>query len=186
MQLNQNYPWYLQTSPGFTALYNGMYNVAKNITSLDAYKVFYPEEMIKIHDNLAVLYGLKAYANLWQIQTEFSSIEDALVYDVDKWSSTYKWNGETTGLSLEWLYHYIKMKNFINGQVFNLNLLHEALDVLFEGIEYNVEVTEENNTITVNITTENTEAISFFTGLLTVDKTLFGKPIGYQLIYTIS
>lgn len=186
MQLNQNYPWYLQTSPKFDALYNGVFNVVKNISPLDLYKVFYPNELIKISDNLAVLYGLKTYATLWQLPTEITSIENALVYDVNPWSTTYKWDGDVTGISLEWLYRYIKMKNFINQQPFSLQTLHDALNILFGDVQHTVEVTEENYEVKIDITTDDNNAIGFFTGLLAVDSTLVGKPMGVKITYTIS
>lgn len=186
MQLNQNYPWYLQTSPAFTVLYEGVYNVCKNISPLDSYKVFYPSELMGLEDNGAILKGLNTYATLWQLPTEISSIDDALIYDVDPWSSTYKWDGAVTGISVEWLFRYIKMKNFINQQQFSIQTMHDALAILFEGVDYTAEITVEDYEITVDISTDDTEATNFFLGLLASDATLVGKPVGFKITYTIS
>ena len=186
MQLNQNYPWYLQTSPTFTKLYEGMFNVAKNFTSLDAYKVFYPDIMADVSDNLAVLSGLNTYATLWQIPTEISAVVDALVYDVDKWSDTKKWDGAVTGISVDWFLRYIKMKTFINQQVLCEQMIKNALDILFGNIQHTVEVTVENYEIKIDIVTDSNDAVNFFVGLTTIDSTLFGKPMGLKITYTIS
>lgn len=185
MQLNQNYPWYLQTSPNFVTLYEGMFNTAKNYSSLDSYKVFYPEIMAEVSDRLGAMYGLKVYAGLWQIPVEFSAIVDALIYDIDNWSETKKWDGDVTGADLEWLLRYIKMKAFINHQPFSLNLIKNAMDILFGDVEHEVTVTETEYAITVNLTLGQ-EAASVIQGILVVDPTLVGKPVGKSLTFSLS
>ena len=185
MQLNQNYPWYLQTSPNFSALYEGMFNVAKNFTPLDSYKVFYPDVMASITDKMGAMYGLKVYAGLWQIPVEFSAIVDALIYDIDKWSQTKKWDGDVTGADIDWFLRYIKMKTFINHQPFSLNLIKGAIDILFGDTSHNTTVTETEYAITVNI--ETTEvATAVIQGILVVDPTLVGKPVGKSLTVSLS
>lgn len=186
MELNQNYPWYLQTSPSFTTLYEGVFNVAKNISPLDSYKVFYPSIMVCVGDNLAKLSGLKTYATLWQIPVEISAIKDALVYNINPWSDSYKWDGEVTGLSVDWLFRYINMKNFINQQVFCLQMIKDAFDIFFGDIDHTITVTETEYSLTINISTSDEDAEAVLTGLLTVDKTLFGKPMGATLTYIIN
>lgn len=184
MELNQNYPWYLQTSPNFVALYDGMFNVAKNFSSLDVYKVFYPEVMAEQPDAMAASYGLKVYASLWQIPTEFSAIIGALIYDVGDWSDVDKWSGDATGASIDWFLRYIKMKTFINNQPISLQLIHDALDILFGDVEHDITVTETQNAITVNITTDSTSA-GVLQGILATDPTLVGKPMGATITYSL-
>ena len=184
MQLNQNYPWYIQTSPVFTGLYNGIYSVGKSITSFDSYKAFYPAEMVKESDPLAVLKGLKVYATMWQLPTEIAGIGSSLIYDLTSWSETYKWNGEETGLSAEWLFRYFKMKAFITQQPFSLKLIHDAFDILFGDIDHTITVSEAAHAITINVHTTNLEALSVFQGLNAVDTTFFGKPMGASITYT--
>ena len=185
MELNQNYPWYLQTSQNFVTLYEGVFNVAKNYTSLDAYKVFYPEVMAEVPDRLGAMYGLKVYASLLQIPAEFSAIVDALIYDVENWSETKKWDGDVTGADLDWFLRYIKMKTFINHQPFCLSLIKDAMAILFGDVYYNVTVTETEYAITVNIeTTESARGI--LQGIFVVDPTLVGKPVGKSLTFSLS
>lgn len=185
MELNQNYPWYLQTSPNFVTLYEGMFNTAKNYSSLDSYKVFYPEIMAEISDRLGAMYGLKVYAGLWQIPVEFSAIVDALIYDVDNWSETKKWNGDVTGADLDWFLRYIKMKTFINQQPFCLNMIKNAMDILLGEESHNVTVTETEYAITVNLEISD-EAATVVQGILVVDPTLVGKPVGKSLTFSLS
>ena len=185
MQLNQNYPWYLQTSPNFVALYEGMFNVAKNFSPLDMYKVFYPEIMAEEADSLAASYGLKVYAGLWQMPVEFSTIVDALIYDVDNWSETKKWDGDVTGADLDWFLRYIKMKTFINNQPFSLSLIKNAMDILFGPVYKNTTVTETEYAITVNLETTE-DAAGVIQGILVIDPTLVGKPVGKSLTFSLS
>lgn len=184
MQLNQNYPWYLQTSQNFVVLYEGMFNVAKNFSPLDMYKVFYPEIMAEESDSLAASYGLKVYAGLWQIPVEFNAIVDALIYDVGDWSDTDKWDGDVTGATLDWFLRYIKMKTFINNQPFSLQLVNDAMNILFGDIDHNVTVTETQYAITVNIETDS-DSTGVLQGILTVDPTLIGKPMGATITYNL-
>lgn len=185
MQLNQNYPWYLQTSPNFSSLYEGMFNVAKNFSPIDAYRVAYPDMMIAVSDALAANNGLKQFASLWGLPTEMAVIEDAMIYDVDNWSETKNWSGYYVDFENDWFLRYIKMKTFINSQPFSLQLIHDAMDILFGDVEHTITVTETDYSITINITTSD-ETEGVILGLLTVDPTLFGKPIGVSISYNIN
>lgn len=185
MQLNQNYPWYLQTSPVFSTLYEEMFATARNFSPVDVYKAFYPNVAVEtITDGASASYALKTYANLWQVPTEFSAIEGALIYDQGQWSVTDKWNGDMTGASLDWFFRYIKMKTHINNQPFSLNLIKEAFEILMGPVGYNITVTETQNAITVNIETE-LQNVTVLQGILNVDKTLFGKPIGATITFNL-
>ena len=133
---------------------------------------------------LAASYGLKTYAGLWQIPVEFSAIIGALIYDVGDWSNTDKWDGDTTGASVDWFLRYIKMKTFINNQPLSLQLIHDAMDILFGELEHNVTVTETQYAITVNIETDSAST-GVLQGILTVDPTLVGKPMGATITYNL-
>ena len=79
MQINYDFPWYLQNSEGFMAMYTGLFNVATTISPisflscLDVDHAEYPQQI----KTIAMLYGLRG---------DWVSIEDALIYDVKKWS----------------------------------------------------------------------------------------------------
>lgn len=185
MQLNQNYPWYLQTSTNFSSLYEGMFNVAKNFSPIEAYRVMYPDIMAEVTTTGSAENGLKIFASLWGLPTEMYALEGALIYDVDNWSETKKWSGSTSGIGKDWFLRYIKMKTFINSQPFSLQLIHDAMDILFGDEFHTITVTESGYNVTVNITTTE-DAESVISGLLVVDPTLFGKPIGISISYNIN
>lgn len=79
MKINYDFPWYLQNSEGFMALYTGLYDVATNISpisllsALDIDHTTTPEQLKLI----ATLYGLRG---------DFVAIQDALIYNIKKWS----------------------------------------------------------------------------------------------------
>lgn len=79
MKINYDFPWYLQNSEGFMALYTGLYDVATNIspisllTALDIDHTTTPEQLKLI----ATLYGLRG---------DFVAVQDALIYNIKKWS----------------------------------------------------------------------------------------------------
>lgn len=79
MKINYDFPWYLQNSEGFMALYTGLYDVATNISPislLSALDIDHPTtpEQLKL---IATLYGLRG---------DFVAIQDALIYNIKKWS----------------------------------------------------------------------------------------------------
>ena len=79
MQINYDFPWYLQNSEEFMAMYTGLFNVATTISPisflscLDVDHAEYPQQI----KTIAMLYGLRG---------DWVGIEDALIYDVKKWS----------------------------------------------------------------------------------------------------
>ena len=79
MQINYDFPWYLQNSEGFMTMYTGLFNVATTISPisflscLDVDHAEYPQQI----KTIAMLYGLRG---------DWVGIEDALIYDVKKWS----------------------------------------------------------------------------------------------------
>jgi len=79
MQINYDFPWYLQNSEGFMTMYTGLFNVATTISPisflscLDVDHAEYPQQI----KTIAMLYGLRG---------DWVGIEDALIYDVKRWS----------------------------------------------------------------------------------------------------
>ena len=73
MKINYDFPWYLQNSEGFMALYTGLYDVASNIspisllTALDIEHTTTPEQLKLV----ATLYGLRG---------DFVAIKDLLCF----------------------------------------------------------------------------------------------------------
>lgn len=185
MEFNQNYPWYLQQSENFTKLYEGMYNVAANISPLDIYKLMFPTELTDEN--------LKLHAQLWGYGKSWSATTNALIYDEDEWSgideeSTYQnklWSGTQTEVSGDWYLRYIKMKAYLQNRPFSLKTIKEALDILMANYIYTASVTETEFVCTINIVADES-IVSALQGILSYDGALFGKPVGIRVVYNFT
>ena len=186
MQLNPNYPWYLQNSPVFTELYNGFYEVSTLMTPLDAWKIFYPSEL-----NLA---GLLMHAKFWGLATSWASLTDSLIYNDGSWAETYGveqegdkfWSGKESSVSEEWYQRYISMKAYIQGRPFNLTTIKGALEVLLGGgTMYQMSVTESDMECTVQILSD-LDTVTILRGISSYDPTLLGKPVGIKVNYAFN
>lgn len=79
MRINYDFPWYLQNSEGFMTLYTGLYNVATTISPISLLSA------LDI-DNAEFPAQLKLVATLYGLRADWVSIEQALIYNVNKWS----------------------------------------------------------------------------------------------------
>lgn len=79
MKINYDFPWYLQNSEGFMALYTGLYDVATNISPISLLSA------LDI-DNTTTPEQLKLIATLYGLRGDFVAIQDALIYNIKKWS----------------------------------------------------------------------------------------------------
>lgn len=186
MQFNENYPWYIQSSPVFTALYNGLYEVGSKMSCLDAWKIFYPTEL-----NLA---GLLAHAKLWGLATSWASLTDSLIYDDGLWAETYGqvgdgdkyWSGKESSVSEEWYRRYLSLKMYIRSRPLTLETIKKAFEILLgEYLDYTISVTEDLMACEV-IVTSDAETTMVLRGILSYDPTLLGKPVGVKITYTFN
>ena len=184
MQINYDFPWYLQNSEGFMSLYNGLYNTATTISPitflncLDLDNAEFPQQI----KTVAMLYGLRG---------DWVGIEDALIYDINNWSvdevEENYWSGRV-GDSLDLLKNYIKAKV----QIRNKNLTLEALKDFFAVClahrnfdpETAISVTESTLHFDLTVVVGN-EILNDMVTLLSVDPWPFGKPTGisYSINY---
>lgn len=184
MEFNPNYPWYLQQSENFAKLYEGLYDVAKNISPLDVYKIMFPTELTNNN--------LKLHAQLWGYGKSWSATSDALIYNENEWSGKddeheYQnkyWSGTQTEVSGDWYLRYIQMKAYIQNRPFSLKTIKEGLDILMGNYLYEgeVEEDEEDFTCTIKVAVSG-EALSALQGILSYDGALFGKPVGIRVVY---
>lgn len=79
MQINYDFPWYLQNSEGFMTLYEGLYNTAVPISPITLLTALDIE-----HTTTAM--QLKFVATLYGLRSDWVGIEQALIYNVNKWS----------------------------------------------------------------------------------------------------
>lgn len=139
---NQNFPWYLQQSPRFLELYNGVFPLAEKMTPLGMGEVFNLELMTgDALINLCLLWGLR----------DAMSMSEGMVYSVDKWSTGKVWSGKLTIENEELFRNFLRMKIHINSRPLSLTLIYEALEILLKGYDYKASVTEEDMRFIINI-----------------------------------
>ena len=183
MQINYDFPWYLQNSEGFMALYTGLYNTATTIspiTLLDALDI----------DNVLYPNQLKFVATLYGLRGDWVGIEQALIYDVNKWSvdgvEENYWSGMPSD-SADLLKNYIKAKVQIRNKNLSLQALKDFFAVCLAHREFNpdtnIEVTESTMHFDLTITV-SADVLNDMVTLLSVDPYPFGKPTGIS--YTIT
>ena len=186
MKINYDFPWYLQNSEGFMALYTGLYDVATNISpisllsALDIDHTTTPEQLKLI----ATLYGLRG---------DFVAIQDALIYNIKKWSSDEEggeenyWSGrmtETTDL----LVNYIKAKVQIRNKNLTLQTLKQFFEVCLAHRDFNpsTDISVAESTLHFDLTVSvDGDILNDMVTLLSVDPYPFGKPTGisYSINY---
>lgn len=188
MFFNEDYPWYLQKSPVFTALYSSIYDVAKNISPLEVWRLFYLSELDnKNVKSFAALWGLVGNAAAW------TGIRDALIYNQEKWGNIQDetgkyWSGIQGGAeggAGDWYSRYLAMKVFVQGKPFNYLMIQEALSILFGTVQYSVSIKEEPMSCEITITSDD-ETCSILDGIISYDPTLFGKPVGIKITFIFS
>lgn len=173
MQYNQNYPWYLQKSKNFTALYDGLYNAAKDITPLDVYKFVYP--------SLSNIAGLLVLARIWRI-TGDPRYSNALLYNMDEWSGGKVWTGGLGELKENTFRRLVAVKAYMQGKQISLTTLSEAFDIIFDEESVDVTVSEGFMSFTINISGDK-NAIRAFIEMRSLDPVLFGKTPGIHIDY---
>lgn len=183
-------PWYIQDSENFSKLYEGVYDAAKSITCLPAYKIFYPTELDFV--------GLKQHATFWGTATSWTGVSDALMYDTDEWAweetdtsgdepvtiphGKY-WSGILNEVDSEWYRRYIYAKTFLNNKPYTLQNLHDAIAILMGNIEYTAEVDIDTLSCEVTISTDST-SVDVLRGLVSYDPSFLGKPVGIKVTYS--
>ena len=176
---NQNYPWYIQKSPGFVALYNGLFEVAKHISPLgigDAFNI----------DKLPAGEALFTIGKMWGV-TGNPSFIDGLIYDVDSWSETKVWSGAVSTLEAALYRNYLRMKIFIQNNRYSLISLKKALEILLGDEEAEITIDEQVMGFTINIKASR-EAIRILQTLNSFDLYFMGQPCGihYEFNYELA
>lgn len=165
MQINYDFPWYLQNSEGFMALYTGLYNTATTIspiTLLDALDI----------DNVLYPNQLKFVATLYGLRGDWVGIEQALIYDVNKWSGRPEIpTGEGTQVE------YIEMAKVNNTPTF---LITDIVPQSNYKIEVNFVINSNTSTTTGPVCGCDTIGVSTF-GLITpiINNTRYFKVYGF-------
>lgn len=177
MKATYSYPWYLQSSPVFGALYSGFSDVAEQMSPLGIGDFF---------NYLTVPAGQPLYAlgKIWGL-IGAPGFYDGLIYDIDKWSGDKVWTGELQTLDDMLYRNFLKMKMYIQGRPYSLILIQEALEVLLAGTEHTITVPEDVMSFEINISATQ-EVLTVIQEINAFDSTFLGKPAGisYRFNYT--
>ena len=179
MYNNQNYPWYIQKSAGFVALYNGLFNIVSGATPLglgDAFNI----------NKLPAGKPLFQVGKMWGL-TDNPSFFDGLIYDVDSWSETKVWSGSVSQLESSLYRNFLRMKIFIQNSRYSLKTLKEALEILLGDNPAEITIDEYLMGFTINIKASR-EAIGILQTLQSYDPYFMGQPCGihYEFNYEVA
>ena len=185
MQINYDFPWYLQNTEMFMALYTGLYSVGADISS-------YPFLSALDLENAEYAGQISAVATLFGLKGSWRGVSDALIYDQNNWSvddivENY-WSGRVTDQGTNLIKNYIKAKVQIKNKQLTLQTLKEFFETVLGQYNFNAEtdmtVTESlmHFDIVVNI---SDEILSDMVSLFSNDEYPFGKPTGisYSVVY---
>lgn len=170
---NNDFPWYLQESAVFLALYNGFFDVAVAASPLGIGDAFNIDAM-----SGAMLYRLGTY---WGMNGS-PYIWDGLIYNVDNWSDVKVWTGGLRELGQTLYSNLIKAKAFAYGRPYSLNTLKGAIDRMFNGQEYSATVTETDMEITITLTAARS-LLEVFIEARAFDFVFIGKPAGIKVVW---
>lgn len=176
---NQNYPWYLQQAPTFKTLYDGVFPIVSMATPLGIWQIFDVNQLTGT--------GLLYFGRMWGLRGMWGAVTDGLVYDIDKWSTDRKWSGEFKDLNAQIYRNFIRMKAYINGRNYTLELIKEAMALLLAGYDYELTVDEGFMNFTINLAA-GSDVLNIMYNLEKYDSQFLGKPSGisYKFNYTPS
>ena len=190
MQMNYDFPWYIQQSPAFMALYEGFYNVATKVSPISFI------DMLDL-DNVVSYSELLAAGQYYGVPNAWYGLQDALIYNFREWSprdegqTEYYWNGRASADNFRLMANYIKAKVQIRGQPLSLATLKKFYETALDGYNYSVEnnieiiESEQHFEIVVQATDEIAQALI---EMSYTDKFPFGKPVGisYNITYVLA
>ena len=168
---NNNFPWYLQQSPVFLALYTGFFDVAVAASPLGIGDAFNIDEM---HGDM--LYRLGTY---WGM-TGSPYVWDGLIYNYNNWSKTKTWTGGLKQLGEQFYSNLIKAKAYAFGRPYSLTTLKGVFERVFAGEPVTVEVEEDDMEITIQLTGDR-NTLETFVQARAFDLSFIGKPIGVKV-----
>lgn len=171
MVQNDNFPWYLQLTSVFLALYNGFFDVAVDASPLGIGDAFNIDAMTG-----AMLYRLGTY---WGMAGS-PYIWDGLIYNHDEWSGIKTWTGGLKELGERVYSNLVKAKAYAFGRLYSLETIKGVLERCFAGQEYTAEVIESDMEITISLTASQ-ETLRTFIEAKAFDIAFIGKPAGIRV-----
>lgn len=166
---NQNYPWYAQKTGTLKTLYDGFFPIAVDMSPLGVGNAFDVDTLTgRALYSFGALYGLSARGQYF----------DGLVYDIDNWSGGKVWSGHMEDLESRIYKNFLKMKAYIAGRPYTLNLLKAAFDILTDGMgTVNIWIEEGLMNFVIHVDASQ-EVTRLFMELNSFDLRFLGKPVG--------
>lgn len=179
MYNNPNYPWYIQSSPVFTKLYDGLFPIVSAASPLELRQMFSVDQVTGA--------GLLNFGRLWGLRGVWGAQSDGLIYNIDEWSTDKVWTGQMKDLDAKIYRNFIKMKTYINGRQYNLQLIKEAVARLLDGFEYDMWVEEQFMHFIIHISGPSA-TMNLLYNMAQYDPHFLGKPTGvsYEFIYEMN
>ena len=168
---NHNFPWYLQQSDVFVALYYGFFHIAEDASPLGIGNAFNIDEMEgEMLFRIGSYYGLYGNPSFW----------DGLIYNTDNWSETKLWTGGVSAVQETFYRNFLKAKAYAYGRIYSLETLKGVMDRLFDSVDHSTEIIEDYMAITIKITASQ-DAIRDFIDMRAFDLFFIGKPVGIKV-----
>lgn len=170
---NRRYPWYLQKYSEFVQLYDNLYKIGDYVTPLDLGSMF----------DLSTISGTALFqmGMAWGL-TGSPTYYDGLIYDVDDWSQTKVWSGQPQDINNQIYRNFIKMNAYMYGRNYSLILIKEALEILLDGLNYNVSVNESDMAVSINITASSA-LLRILQEMQSYDSHFLGRLPGIQVTF---
>jgi hypothetical protein len=168
---NQNYPWYIQKSATFVRLYEGLYEIAKDISPLalgDSFNINTLQAGLPLYQ-LGAVWGLPANPKF----------VNGLTYDLDPWSETKVWSGGVATLDDKLYRNFLRMKIFVQNNPYSLTTLKKALELLVGEEEAQFSVEEKEMEFVINIKS-NITVINTLQTFNSFDRYFLGQPCGVR------
>ena len=168
----QNYPWYAQQDGAIKILYDGFFPIAEAMSPLTLGDAFNIDNLTgKALISVGYMYGLSPTGAYYT----------GLLWSSENWDEQV-WTGEQQAINEQVYKNYIKMKAYINGRPYTLNLLNEALTMLMSGIDgVGFYVTEDTMSFVIHVVATEAAAEAFRQVQL-LDYNFLGKPTGISYI----
>lgn len=187
MQINYDFPWYIQQSPVFMTLYEGLYAIAVNVSPLPVL------EMLNIADEDS-LYKLIMLGQFYGVNNYIDTNKNALIYNIREWGprdapdQNYYWNGSSSEEALQIMTNYTIAKMQIRGKALSLLTLKQFYETALAGYNYSVEdnisVIESTQHFEIVVNAPD-DIVQVLIEMTYNDRFPFGKPVGisYNVTY---
>lgn len=130
---NNNFPWYLQQSSSFGALYYGFFPIAETASPLAFGDALNPYAMTG-----TMLFRIGTYFGM----NGTPSFYNGLIYDIDNWSEVKTWTGGVAQIGEELYRNFLCAKAFAFGRLYSTDTLKGVFERIFAGMTADVRVYE--------------------------------------------